>query len=490
MSGLEYALIIVVGGILAGAFFRLRLHRLIILLLPVASVAAYIGLRHTILNIPQAVTATIFLIAYALIATESMHKTTVALGGAVILLLLGLVTQEEAFHGRGHVSGVDWNTIFLLVGMMLIVNIMRHTGIFEYVAIKSAKIGRGNPVAIMILISLATAILSACLDNVTTVLLTVPASLLICQTLQINPVPMVMCVILSSNIGGTATLIGDPPNIIIGSAGHLTFMDFLRIDAPLVAIAFAAFAATIWLYGRRRHTVPLELRQRIAEFDERRAITDMRLLRRSLFVFGVTLLGFVMHGWLHLEMATIALTGAALMLVMYRRGPEEALRDVEWPTIFFFIGLFIMVSALVKVGVVNMMGQALLQLTAGNVAATTMLVLWMSAFVSAIVGNVPFTTTMTALIQSMATTLHPEAAHYVEAAHAPDIYPLWWALSLGACLGGNLTLVGAAANLVGVNIAARAGENISFLRFMKYGVPISLQSLVLSSLWLWLLFLR
>lgn len=490
MSGHEILLLVMAGVVLAAALYRLRLGWALSLAFPIVAAGAYIGLRSTVMNPAQAMTTTIFLTAYGLIASERLHKTTVALVGAVVMLLVGMVTQQEALHGSGEVGGVDWNTIFLLVGMMVIVNIMRHTGVFEWVAIKSAKLGRGEPVAIMILISLATALLSALLDNVTTVLLTVPAALLICQTLKITPVPMIMCVVLSSNIGGTATLIGDPPNIIIGSAAGLSFMDFLRVDAPIVFLVLAVFVITVRLFMPGRMHVPEERRRSIEEFDESKTITDHRLLRRSLFVFALTLAGFTLHSVLHLEMATVALAGAALMMLMYREGPEEALKEVEWPTIFFFIGLFIMVSALVKVGAVAIMGNGLLGLTAGNVAASTMLVLWFSAVASGIIGNVPFTATMTALIHSMAATMHPEATSAIAAAQAPDVLPLWWALSLGACLGGNFTIVGAAANLVGAGISARAGHPVSFIRFMKYGVPITLQGLVLSSLWLWFLFLR
>jgi len=489
VSADELIILGVGAAILGAALYRLRLGTFLAIAYPLGAMAMYIALRGTVMTAEQALTTTVFFTAYGLIASERLHKTTVALVGAVAMLLLGLVTQEEALHGRGEVGGVDWNTIFLLIGMMVIVNIMRQTGVFEWVAIKSAKLGRGEPVTIMILISVATALLSALLDNVTTVLLTVPASLLICRALNITPVPMIMCVILSSNIGGTATLIGDPPNIIIGSTAQISFLDFLNVNTPVVLVVFAVFLVTVKLFMPGRVHVTEEQRRNIEQFDETQAITDKRLLRRSLVVFGVTLAGFTLHSVLHLEMATVALTGAALMVLMYRPGPEEALREVEWPTIFFFIGLFVMVSALVKVGAVAIMGNALLAITAGNVVASTMLVLWFSAIGSAVIGNVPFTATMTALIHSMAAAMHPEAG-VIEAAHAPDVYPLWWALSLGACLGGNLTLVGAAANLVGTGISARAKHPISFVRFMKYGVPITLQGLILSALYLWLRFLR
>jgi Na+/H+ antiporter NhaD/arsenite permease-like protein len=485
----EVVFSVVGAGLLALVFIKLRLGWIVSVVIAGGGAACYLLLRGTIMGLPQAFTTTVFLVAYALIASEQIHKTTVALCGAMVMLLAGLVTQEEAFHGHGAIAGVDWNTIFLLIGMMIIVHIMQGTGVFEWVAIKAAKLARGEPVAIMILLSLVTAALSAALDNVTTVLMIAPVALLICRGLQINPVPMLMFVILSSNIGGTATLIGDPPNIMIGSAARLTFADFLRVNLPIVLVILAVYAVTVKLVMGRRVRVTAEQRQRVMAFAESEAITDWRLLRRSLSVLGLTLLGFGLHGWLGLEMATIAMAGAALMLLMHHEGPENACREVEWGTIFFFIGLFIMVSAVVKVGVVDMLGAAILGLTGHSVLAMTMLVLWLSAFASALVGNVPFTATMTALIHSVAATLHPEAGP-VAAAHAPEVYPLWWAVSLGACLGGNLTPVGAAANLVVTGLAARSGDSIGFARFMKYGVPIALQGLVLSSLWLWLLFLR
>jgi Na+/H+ antiporter NhaD/arsenite permease-like protein len=490
MSIEEIILLLAAGFVLGLGLYRLRLGLVVALIFSLGGVAAYVALRLTIMDTAQAVTTTMFLLAYGLIASERLHKTTVALGGAVAMLLVGLVTQTEAFHGRGEIGGVDWNTIFLLIGMMIIVNIMRHTGVFEYIAIKSAKLARGEPVAIILLLSVVTAFLSAALDNVTTVLLIAPVTILIARSLKIDPVPSLVFVVLSSNIGGTATLIGDPPNIMIGSSARIPFLAFLKINGPVILVILAVYLATVRFVMGKRIRVTEEQRRLVAQFRENEAITDWGLLRRCLLVFGLTLVGFGLHGLLHLEMATIALAGAAVMMLTHHEGPEEALREVEWPTIFFFIGLFIMVSALVKVGVVTLLGTAVLSLTAGNVIVMTLFVLWFSAIASAFIGNVPATATMTALIHSMGATLHPEATSFFAVAHAPNVYPLWWALSLGACLGGNFTLVGAAANLVGTGISARAGHPISFVRFMKYGVPITLQGLIISSVWLWFLFLR
>lgn len=490
MSAYEVIAAAAIAAAVGYSLYRLRVGGGLATGLGLALLALYAGLRLTVMEVPQGVTSCVFFLAYALIASEKLHKTTIAMAGAVVMLVIGLVTQHEAFHGTETIEGVDWNTIFLLIGMMVIVNITRHTGVFQWLAIKAAKAAGGEPVKIVILLSLVTAVLSACLDNVTTVLLIAPVALLICRSLKTNPVPLLVCTVLASNIGGTATLIGDPPNIMIGSSARLGFLAFLRIDAPLVGVALLAFLATVWLVLRPRMRVTAEQRAAVMAFDESRAITDGPLLRRALVVIALTLAGFVLHSALHLEPATVALAGAALMMLMHHEGPEEALREVEWPTIFFFVGLFIMVSALVKAGVVAMMGQGILSLTSGNLLAMTMLVLWFSGLASGIIDNIPFVATMTALIHGMAATLHPEAADFYAAAHAPDVLPLWWALSLGACLGGNFTVVGASANVVVAGIAARAEHPISFSRFMKYGVPITLQGLLLSSVWLWLLFLR
>ncbi len=486
----ELVLVLAAGLALGLGLYRLRLGLVMALVSSVGGAAAYVALRLTVLDPAQAVTATIFLVAYGLIASEHLHKTTVALSGAMAMLVIGLVTQAEAFHGHGEVEGVDWNTIFLLIGMMIIVNIMRHTGVFEYIAIRAAKLARGEPVAIMVLLSVVTAVLSAALDNVTTVLLIAPVTILIARSLKSDPVPFLVFVVLASNIGGTATLIGDPPNIMIGSSARIPFLEFLKVNGPPIVATMVVYLATIRVVMGKRLRVTAEQRQHVMAFREDEAITNWSLLRRSGVVVALTLLGFFFHGPLGLEPATVALAGAALMMLLHREGPEEALREVEWPTIFFFIGLFIMVSALVKVGVVAMLGEGVLGLTRNNTAAMTMLVLWFSALASGLVDNIPFVATMNALIHGVATTMHPEATDFFGAAHAPDVWPLWWALSLGACLGGNLTLVGASANVVVSGISARAGHPISFVRFMKYGVPITLQGLVISSIWLWLKFLR
>jgi Na+/H+ antiporter NhaD/arsenite permease-like protein len=436
----------------------------------------------------QIVASAIFVLAYVLIAWEKVHKTAAALAGATAMLLLKILTQQEAFHGHGDVHGIDWNTILLLTGMMVIVGITKETGVFEWLALKSAKVARGRPMAILAMLSLITAVLSAMLDNVTTVLLIAPVAIVICRTLEIDPVPMLICCVLASNIGGTATLIGDPPNIMIASAAGLTFLDFLRVDAPVCGVAFLAFLGAARLVMAPKLQVTEERRQMVLQFDESRTIHDRKLLTKCLIVVSLTMVGFVLHGPLGLEPATIALSGAALLLILYGKSPAKVLEEVEWPTIFFFMGLFIMVSGLVKVGVVRMLAGEALNLTGGNTSTMTVLVLWLSAVASGIIDNIPFVATMNSLVIDIAHSLTNETGQ--AALHHASILPIWWALSLGACLGGNMTLVGASANVVVAGIAGSAGHPISFVRFMKYGVPVTLLTVVISMAYLWVVFLR
>ncbi|MGD9498514.1 MAG: SLC13 family permease [Armatimonadota bacterium] len=436
----------------------------------------------------------IFVAAYALIASERLDKTKVALAGAALMILLGIIDQHTAFHGTHEVEGIDWNTIFLLMGMMIIVNITRRTGLFEWVAIKTAKLGRGRPIPILIGMCLSTALLSAALDNVTTVLLIAPTVIVIYEALELDPVPFLIFVILASNIGGTATLIGDPPNIIIASAANITFMEFIYVNVPIIALVFPVFVASIELLLGKRFSVPEEARIRVMQFDESRALTDIPLLRRCLVVIVLVLLGFGVHGALHLEPATIALAGAALIMILHPEGPRETLEEIEWPTIFFFIGLFIMVGGLVQVGVVAALGHGMIDLTGGNLLALTMVVLWFSAFASGVIDNIPFVATMAALLRVVAGDLAPEGAVATHTAaeliRHGAIMPVWWALSLGACLGGNMTLIGASANVVVSGIAARSGHPISFMRFLKWGLPMTLVHLGLCALYLWVRFYR
>lgn len=437
--------------------------------------------------------AGIFVAAYALIATEKVDKTKVALMGGALMILLGIIDQHTAFSGSHETEGIDWNTIFLLMGMMIIVNITRRTGLFEWVAIRTAKIGRGRPIPILVGMTLSTALLSAALDNVTTVLLIAPTVIVIYEALELDPVPFLIFVILASNIGGTATLIGDPPNIIIASQANITFLEFIQVNGPVIFVIFLLFVALIWLMLGRRFSVDEALRLRVMQFDEARALTDRPLLWRCLVVIALVLIGFALHGALHLEPATVALGGAALLLLLHPEGPRETLEEIEWPTIFFFIGLFIMVAGLVSAGVVDALGQGMIDITRGNSLALTMIVLWFSAIASGLIDNIPFVATMAALLKSVAPELAANPEAYETAAQLvrnEAVMPVWWALSLGACLGGNITLIGASANVVVSGISSRSGHPIGFMRFLKWGLPMTLVFLVLCTAYLWLLFFR
>jgi Na+/H+ antiporter NhaD/arsenite permease-like protein len=434
----------------------------------------------------------IFVISYAVIVSEKIHKTKVALMGASLMLIMKVLDQHEAFHSEEF--GIDYNVIFLLIGMMIIIGIMKNTGIFEYVAIKSAKAGKGEPFRIMVIFSVITAISSALLDNVTTVLLLAPVTLLIADELEVDPIPFLITEALASNIGGTATLIGDPPNIMIASKAQLTFMDFIIHLTPIIIMIMAAYLLTIKLiFGRKLHVKP-ELKEHVMKMNENDMIKDPVLLKKSLAVLALTIFGFVVHGYLHFEPATIALTGAALLFIISDEKPHETFLEVEWPTIFFFMGLFIIVGGVVKVGLIEQMSQAMIDITGPtntNMFATSMVMLWFSAIASAIVDNIPFVATMNPLVLDMANTIFHEgtaASHALpsETLHNTVLMPVWWALALGACLGGNGSPIGASANVIIVGMAEKAKRPISFLKFMAYGVPIMLETLLISMVYIWL----
>jgi Na+/H+ antiporter NhaD/arsenite permease-like protein len=440
----------------------------------------------------QLIAGGIFVVAYVFIAAEWIHKTKVALAGACLMMVLGIVTHQQAFT-ETEGTGVSWNTIFLLTGMMIIVNIVKRTGLFQWIAIRSAKLGRGNPFAIAALLSVVTAVLSAFLDNVTTVLLVAPVTFFVAEALGITPVPFLICEIIASNIGGTATLIGDPPNIMIGSAAHLGFLPFVANLTPVIVVILFFYVLTIrWLFRKEFVPQPGAV-ERVMALDESRAITDAPLLKRSGTVLLLTLSGFVVHGQLHLEPAVVALAGAALLLLVTKVEPHDILQEVEWPTLFFFIGLFIMVTGLVNVGLVELMAKKLLSLTGGNMHAMTYLILWLSAFASAIIDNIPFVATMNPLILDIAKAVaggDVAAMTWSQVVHAKAIMPLWWALSLGACLGGNGTIIGASANVVVAGISERNGHPISFRHYLKYGAVLMIESVILSHLYLWFRYLR
>jgi Na+/H+ antiporter NhaD/arsenite permease-like protein len=430
------------------------------------------------------IATSIFILAYALIVSEYIHKTTVAIFGAALMIVIGIVTQEDAFHSME--LGVDWNVIFLLVSMMTIINIMKPTGIFEYIAIKSAKAAKGKPFMIMAIFSIVTAVLSALLDNVTTVLLIAPVTLLICQALELDVVPFLITEVLASNIGGTATLIGDPPNIMIASKAQMDFMSFIYHLTPVVIVMMIVYIITLKLIFGKRLTVREDRRQRVMAMDENEAIKAPVLLKKALVVLALTMTGFVFHGMLHLEPATIALTGAGLLLLISGiKEPHHILAEAEWATLFFFIGLFIIIGGVIKVGLIKWLSIQVLAITQGNMLATSMVVMWFSAVASAIVDNIPYVATMNPLIIDMAKQLWPNLSG-TELLHHPDLMPVWWSLALGACLGGNGTAIGASANVIVVGIAERSGSPISFKKFMLYGMPFMIQSVIISTIYVWL----
>jgi Na+/H+ antiporter NhaD/arsenite permease-like protein len=437
----------------------------------------------------------IFGLGYVLIMTERLHKTIVALFGAALMISLGVVSQEEAFYS--HEFGVDYNVVFLLIGMMVIVNIVRETGLFEVLAIWAAQRANAKPFRLLVLLAILTAVLSAMLDNVTTVLLMAPVTLAITKRLELNPVAFLMTEALASNIGGTATLVGDPPNIMIASKAELSYLDFLFVMGPIVVVMMTVFLTVLWLIFGRTMTVAPHLREAVLALSYREAVPDESFLRRCLILLVVVNVGFCLHSLVHLEPATIALLGASLFMVIghARRNPEDNeeltyLAEVEWKTIFFFIGLFILVGGLVKVGVIRYLADQLVAVTRGNLTESTMAVLWGSAILSAVVDNIPYVAAMNPLIVDLARSLHPEITDYVALVHQPDIIPLWWALALGACLGGNGTIIGASANVVIVDIARKSGYRITFWQFFKYGFPVMIGSVALSAIYLWLVFLR
>lgn len=413
----------------------------------------------------------VFVLAYGMIMAEKLHRAMVSLAGAVLIVLFGILTQEEAF------AGIDWNTIGLLVGMMIIVGITRRSGIFEFLAIWAAKVSKGRPVMLLVLLTAITAFLSAFLDNVTTVLLIVPVTFAITDQLKLNPMPFLICEVIGSNIGGTATLIGDPPNILIGSATHLGFNDFIINLAPVVLIIMPVIISLMVLIYGRSFQVDEADQQKVMAMNEWDAIRDWVILKRSLAALALTILGFFLHQALHLESATIALAGAVLLMIVTREEPEDVLLSVEWPTLFFFMGLFVMVEGLVKTGVITNLAQQALVLTQGNFPLTAILILWVSAFASAIVDNIPFVAAMIPLLKDMG------------AMSGMPMDPLWWSLALGACLGGNGTLIGASANVVVAGIAERNGFKITFWGFTKIGMPLMIVSVTIATGYIYLRYL-
>lgn len=419
-----------------------------------------------------ALAITVFVSAYALIATEWIHRVVVVLAGAALMLLFHVVDARDAFSS--HEFGIDWNVIFLLFGMMVIVGVLRHTGLFEYLAIWSAKRSRGDPFRVMVLLILITAGASALLDNVTTLLLIAPVTLLLTERLGVAPIPFLLAEVFASNIGGTATLVGDPPNIIIGSRADLSYLDFVVNLGPIVVILLGVF---ILMAHRLFKGALVPHPERIAEvmsLDEREALEPGPLLPRALAVLGVVTVAFILQGLLGYEPSVVALLGAGVLLLIAGDGHERFLAEVEWHTLVFFMGLFIMVGALVKVGALRSLADQVIELTDGNLLLATMLLLVVSAVLSAIVDNIPYVATMTPLVLLLAESIHG------------DTTVLWWALALGADLGGNATSIGASANVVVLGTAERGGHRIRFIEFLRHGVPVTAVTVTISGLYLWI----
>ena len=416
------------------------------------------------------IAAAIFVAAYVLIATDRVDRTLVALLAGLAVVALGVIDQQEAF------AAIDLNVIFLLAGMMVIASVLARTGFFEWLAIRSVRLSRGEPLRLLLILSLVTAVLSAFLDNVTTVVLTTPITLSIARRLGVSPMPYLISQILAANIGGTATLIGDPPNILIGSAARLDFGAFLVNLGPVTVLVFLAFVVFMRVVFRHALQVPDARKEAALELTEAATITDRPLLVRSLIVIGFTMVGFLGQSALGLEAGTVALLGATVLMLVGGLDPHEAFREVEWSTLFFFVGLFVLVESVVHVGIVGGIAERLAEASGGDVRVASIGLLWFSALASAIIDNIPYTATAIPVVQRL-----------VEGGLSAE--PLWWSLALGACLGGNLTIVGASANVVVANRAARAGHPIRFVEFFRYGAIVVVASLVISTAYVWVRYL-
>lgn len=427
------------------------------------------------------ISAGLLILAYIFIALEKIPKVTIALIGAAITIVLGLVSQTKTLNGilnpHYFINFVDFNVIFLLVSMMIIVSITTRSGVFNWIANELLKFTKGHPLKVLCALGLFTAITSAFLDNVTTVILIMPITFAIAKKLDVDPIPYLLTEIFASNIGGTATLIGDPPNIIIGSAGGLSFMDFIKELTPAIALIFLAIVCLLSFIFKRKLIASPEKMKEVAQIDNSHTITDKHLMLRSTIILALVILGFMTHDIIHIETCVVAMLGASFLLIFEK--PTDILRDVEWNTIFFFIGLFIIIGGLEASGGIKLMAEWILKITQGSQVATSMIILWASGIISGIIDNIPYTATMA-----------PMLVEIEKAMGAAYTYPLWWALSLGACLGGNMTIIGAAANVIVSENAAKEGHPISFMRFLKYGVAVVIISLLISTAYLYLKFLK
>ena len=413
----------------------------------------------------QIIALAIFVAVIGVIVSEKLHRAACALIGAMLLVLIGILEPIEAL------GFIDFNTIGVLIGMMMFVAVVKNSGIFEFLAVKAAKIAKGDPWKIMVYFMIITAVLSAFLDNVTTVLLIGPMTFSICKTLDLNPIPFLMTQIVSSNVGGTGTLIGDPPNIMLGSAADIPFIQFIIYDGPIVVIVMVATILGFKLMYKKGLTVTPEKMELIMKMDENEEIRDKVLFYKSIIMIFLVALAFILHDTLELKTSVIALSCAALMILIGRQDVEETVHDVEWPTIVFFAFLFIVVGGLEKVGLIHMMAEAMIEATGTHYVILMIVILWVSAICSAVLDNIPFVATLIPLIQTMA-------------AEGIDVWPLWWAVSIGACFGGNGTIIGASANVVLTGISNRRGYPITFIDFLKIGGPMMIMSIVLATIYL------
>ena len=438
-------------------------------------------LHNIVQNHAVFISASILIIAYIFIALEKIPKVTIALLGAVITILFGLVSQSKSVNGILNpdyfINFVDFNVIFLLVSMMIIVSIAARSGMFNWIANELLKLTKGHPKLVLFTLGIFTAVTSAFLDNVTTVILIMPVTFFIAEQLEINPVPFLITEIFASNIGGTATLIGDPPNIIIGSAAGLSFMDFVRELTGVVSLILVVVAALMLFIFRKSLVADAEKMKAVANLDNSKTITDFPLMIRSAVILVLVIFGFVLHDVTHIETCVTAMLGASVLLLFEK--PKDILCDVEWNTIFFFIGLFIIIGGLDASGGIALMAKWILNITQGSQNAASMLILWASGLISGVIDNIPYTATMTPMLLEIQKTM---GADYT--------YPLWWCLSLGACLGGNMTIIGAACNVIVSETSAHKGYPISFMGFLKYGVVTMLISLLISSIYIWFRFLN
>lgn len=421
------------------------------------------------------ISAGLLILAYIFIATEKIPKVTIALLGAGITIFLGLVSQNktvaDAMNEHYFINFIDFNVIFLLVSMMIIVNISTRSGVFTWIANELLKFTKGGPIKILIALGIFTAVTSAFLDNVTTVILVLPITFAIARKLEIDPLPYLLTEIFSSNIGGTATLIGDPPNIIIGSAAGFSFMDFLyNLTIPVAVIMIIVLAVLTLIFKKSLHADADKMAE-VANIDNSKTITDKNLMVRSLLILGLVILGFITHDVTHLQTCVAAMLGASVLLLFEK--PADILKDVEWNTIFFFIGLFIIIGGVEASGGIRLMAEWILKVTQGSQEAASMLILWASGFISGVIDNIPYTATMAPMLGVIEKSM---GAEYT--------YPLWWCLSLGACLGGNLTIIGAAANVIVSENAAAEGHPIAFLRFLKYGIAVVIISLIICTVYI------